>query len=248
MKAVDLVLREAEISSQGGEDGVIAELVRQIGAPGKFFVEFGAEAGQEANCLLLAERFGWSGLFMEGDPEKFQQLQAKYSRVPEVQTACEMVYAENLEDLLAKHSVPREPDLFSIDIDSNDWYVWKALQNYHPRILIIEYNGQIHPDLEVVIPQDNELVWEGNDYYGASISAMRRLGKEKGYELVHTNTWGVNAFFVREDLLPGTSLPTGDQVPLHAANYGRIGDSHPRDPHNRPWINLADNDNLVYLG
>ncbi len=38
-------------------------------------------------------------------------------------------------------------------------------------------------------------------YFGASLSALEYLAKKKGYALVGTNKAGVNAFFVREDLV-----------------------------------------------
>ena len=42
--------------------------------------------------------------------------------------------------------------------------------------------------------------WMGDDYMGASLSALEGLGRTKGYRLVGCNVAGVNAFFVREDL------------------------------------------------
>jgi hypothetical protein len=38
-------------------------------------------------------------------------------------------------------------------------------------------------------------------YHGASLTALQRLGKKKGYGLVGCDSNGVNAFFVREDCL-----------------------------------------------
>ena len=38
-------------------------------------------------------------------------------------------------------------------------------------------------------------------YEGASLKAMEILGKKKGYSLVACDFLGVNAFFVRDDLL-----------------------------------------------
>ncbi len=43
--------------------------------------------------------------------------------------------------------------------------------------------------------------WDGTNYFGASLASLASLGKQKGCVLVATNSTGVNAFFVREDLV-----------------------------------------------
>jgi len=39
-----------------------------------------------------------------------------------------------------------------------------------------------------------------DNYYGASLSAFVKLGKQKGYRLVGCERYGFNAFFVREGI------------------------------------------------
>ena len=70
---------ELRVFSQNGEDGVIAEILRRIGAPSRYFVEFGVESGREGNCVYLADIAGWRGLFMEAGEEMFRQLERKYA-------------------------------------------------------------------------------------------------------------------------------------------------------------------------
>ena len=93
-----------------------------------------------------------------------------------------------------------ETDLLSIDIDGNDWHVWKAVNAVNPRVVVIEYNGKFPPDLDWKQAYNPRHVWDGTDWHGASLKAFENLGKEKGYRLVGTNLRGCNAFFVREDL------------------------------------------------
>ena len=45
------------------------------------------------------------------------------------------------------------------------------------------------------------MVWDGSNFSGASLGALAALGHEKGYALVGCSLAGVNAFFVREDLV-----------------------------------------------
>jgi hypothetical protein len=46
-----------------------------------------------------------------------------------------------------------------------------------------------------------ELHWDGTSYYGASLKALELIGSRKGYELVGCSLSGINAFFVRRDLV-----------------------------------------------
>lgn len=234
---LDLTDFELKVHSQNGEDGVIAELIDRVGAPGRFFVEFGAERGSEGNCVLLAQQ-GWSGLLIEGSPESFAHLEARYQDNPQVTTLQAMITADSLQDLLRSADVPAEPDVFSIDIDSNDFYIFESLTDFSPRILIIEYNADLPLDRKLVMPRDDSHSWDGTDYYGASIAALRHLADQKGYTLVHTEACGVNAFFVRNDLMPNSGLPSGSEVPLRKANHFHTGKGHPRDPQDRPFIDL----------
>lgn len=226
---------EGRVFSQNGEDGVMAELIRRVGAPGKSFVEFGAETGQEGNCAFLASQ-GWSGLLIEGSPESFQKLQAKYQDNEKVKTVQAMITVDSLQEILRETQVPEEVDVFSIDIDSNDYWVWQGLTDYRPRIMVVEYNAQMGPDRKLVMPRNDSHEWDGTDFYGASVAALRQLGEEKGYTLVYTDTCGVNAFFVRDDLAEG--LPQGDEVALNPANHFHTGKGHPRDGQDRPWLDL----------
>ena len=75
---------------------------------------------------------------------------------------------------------------------------------------MIEYNASLaRGDLRVE-PEGGRVDHRGfTAGFGASIDALRALGKSKGYRLVHTELAGVNAFFVRADLAgPGQTTRT----------------------------------------
>ena len=59
--------REFKVSSQNGEDGLLAFIFSEIGVTNRKFVEFGVGDGLECNCANLAVWFGWSGLMLESD-------------------------------------------------------------------------------------------------------------------------------------------------------------------------------------
>jgi hypothetical protein len=220
--------------SQNGEDGVLAELMRRVGATSRWFVEFGIQSGVEGNCVFLADVLGWSGLFMESHDDAFNELRRKYAANPRVRTEHAHVGRDNVERLFVQASVPPEPDVLSIDVDGNDYWIWQALTNCAPRIVVIEYNAQWPLDARWVQPYDPERSWQGTDNYGASLGALRWLGERKGYRLVHTELTGNNAFFVRADI--DAAMPDPDVVPLRAPNHFLTGGSHPAHPEPAPAI------------
>lgn len=65
----------------------------------------------------------------------------------------------------------------------------------------MEYNASYGPHLPWVMRCNPTHMWPGTNYFGASLKALERLGRRKGYSLVGCNFVGVNAFFVRDDLV-----------------------------------------------
>ena len=108
---------------------------------------------------------------------------------------------ENIQEIFKESNVPIEFDLLSIDIDGNDYWVWQALNQYRPRVVIIEYNSTIGPSIEWIMKYNSEHSWDKTNYFGASLKALELLGQQKGYKLVGCNLAGINAFFVRDDLV-----------------------------------------------
>lgn len=176
---------EAKIFSQNGEDGIIAGIFAKICSTNKFFVEFGVGGGNECNTRYLLQFCRWQGLMM--DAARGRNRHVKH----------EFINAENINSLLEKYHVPFEFDLLAIDIDGNDYWVWKALDNkYRPRVVVIEYNAKYEPPDSVAIEYDAHFQWDQTDYFGASLSALAKLAMAKGYTLVGCDSQGVNAFFV----------------------------------------------------
>jgi hypothetical protein len=188
--------------AQNDEDGILQEIFRRIGMASRTFVEFGVESGVECNSVkLLVE--GWRGLWIEGDTVHAEAIRRRF--VPflashQLTMLENFVTAENIDALLAKGGMVGEIDLLGIDIDYNDLWVWKAITAIRPRVVVIEYNASFRPPLSITVPYDPNGRWNGSNYYGASLEALVRLGREKGYRIVGCSIAGVNAFFVRADL------------------------------------------------
>jgi hypothetical protein len=89
--------------------------------------------------------------------------------------------------------------LLSIDIDGNDYWIWKAIDIIRPRIVIIEAKVEFGYN-NVIVPFDMRNHHSADKMYnGASVEAFRQLGIRKGYKLVGANRFGYNLFFVREN-------------------------------------------------
>jgi hypothetical protein len=197
-----------------------------------FFVEFGVGNGTENNSINLLYK-GWNGVWIEGNKKFVKTIQYHFSKAilsDKLKVLHNFINAENIEELFKKANVPSEFDLLSIDIDRNDYYVWDAIKLYHPKVVIVEYNSIFRPNVEFVVPYNPQAIWDKTSNFGASLSALYKLGLEKGYKLVACDFAGVNAFFVREDLIgdkfQGPFTPENHYEPPRYFLYTKNG--HPR--------------------
>lgn len=194
---------EFKVYSQNGEDGIIEEIFRRIGTTDKFFVEFGVGNGLENNSAYLLVK-DWSGLWLEGNHASVEFINREFARAiaaKQLRVQETFITAENIVALFEQNAVPVEFDMLSIDIDGNDYHVWKALERYRPRVVVAEYNATFPPPTVWIKKYDPTWMWDGSIGFGASLKAFEHLGAEKGYSLVGCNFNGANAFFVRNDLL-----------------------------------------------
>lgn len=167
--------------SQNGEDGIIAEIFHRIKPRSRFCVEFGAWDGKHlSNTWVLWHEAGWSAVLIEGDRDRFLHLQQSISSFATVKALHAYVStqgANSLDHLLSQEGVaPDSIDLLSIDIDGDDYHVWESVSIYQPRVVVIEYNPTIPPEMDIV--------QRTGEYFGASAAALTRLAESKGYRLV----------------------------------------------------------------
>ncbi|WP_183094980.1 hypothetical protein [Nocardioides stalactiti] len=208
-----------DVYSQFGEDGVIEKIFEIVGTTNRWCVEFGAWDGLHlSNTAHLLRDLGWSGVMIEGSAAKFEELTANYADHDRVHPVLAVVGFERGKDALDDHlrttPCPLTPDLVSIDIDGADYYVWRSLHRYKPRVVVIEFNPTVPND--VVFVQDEDMAIN----QGASLAAMVELGKRKGYELVATTNG--NAFFVQADLFPLFAIADNSIDALRENVSGRI--------------------------
>ena len=191
-----------KVYSQNDEDGIIEEIFNRIGTTNKIFVEFGVENGLECNSHYLLHK-GWRGLWIEGNPKSFEEIFSKFFpviRTGQLSVVNAFITKDNINHWISTAKVGGEIDLLSIDVDGNDYYVWQAIDVVRPRVVVIEYNAKFPPNHEWKMAYNENHIWDGSDWQGASLKALELLGRKLGYRLVGTNFTGSNAFFVRQEL------------------------------------------------
>jgi hypothetical protein len=228
-----LIRFEQQVFSQNGEDGVVAEIFRRIGTTDQFFVEIAAGDGLENNTAFLLTQ-GWRGIWVEGDPANARKLQdaiaALKSGPVTIRTA--FVNRENVRSLLTDAGVAPGFDYLSLDIDHNTYWVWEGMGDLRPRVVTVEYNSTWPPGIDWKVPYDPARTWDKSFGFGASLTALERLGTRLGYKLVGCEMSGGNAFFVREDLVGDHFVgPFDAATHYQPPRYFLVRDrGHPRGP------------------
>jgi hypothetical protein len=185
-----------------GEDGIIAYLLRKLKNIPPFFVDIGAGDCIIGNCSNLVTHYGWQGVFIDCNGQKlaigkkFYKKQIDSGR--DIRFIESEVTPENVNELLVAAGVPKEIGLLSLDIDGNDYWIWKAISVISPAIIIVESKVEfgLH---DVIVPYGKRNHRDIEPMYnGASAKAFEKLAKMKGYKLTGANKQGYNLFFVKE--------------------------------------------------
>ena len=196
---------EFKVFSQFGEDGIIQYLINNLDIKNKIFVEFGVENYKEANTRFLLENNNWKGLIIDSSEKNISFIKKQnYYWKFNLLAICSFINCENINKLFEENNFSGNIGLLSIDIDGNDYWVWKSINTIDPDVVVIEYNSRFGNNKSFTIPYDPKFIRGKNNhllYFGASLKALSKLGKSKGYELICTNSNGNNAFFVKQELV-----------------------------------------------
>ena len=147
-----------------------------------------------SNTFHLVKNLDFNAVYIECDSTKFKDLLVTANQNKNIIPINAFVECtsknNNLDSILSSTQIPKDFDVLSIDIDSFDYQIWKSLELYLPKIVIIEINSYIHPDVK-------DYIHTPNKFQGTSFKPMLELGIQKGYKfLLHTG----NMIFIRNDL------------------------------------------------
>jgi hypothetical protein len=207
--------------SQGGQDGALQYIFEHIGTTDKSFVEFGFngdtyEQDTGANTHLLHAR-GWRGLLLDGAHSNAAlNLHETW------------ISPDTIVSVFDSHAVPLEADYLSIDIDSTELWVFRAILasgTYRPRVVSVEYNCN-YPLESTLCLVGGGYRWASDRIYGTALLPLKLVADEFGYSLVNVVSH-LDAIFVRSDLLRGSAVPPFESWrpftsrPHHAERRGR---------------------------
>ena len=198
--------------SQNGEDGILDVLRQQLVSCNRYFIEIGSADGIENNSAWLVMAQKYNGIMIEGNSllvERANRTVASGSIGAECRNM--FVTRENVHGLKAM-AFHHDPDIFSLDIDGNDYYIAQAILDcgFRPKIIVVEYNSVFGHDRSITVEYRADFVFTKvhptHLYYGVSISAWRIFFKRYGYRFVTVDQNGVNAFFVDPACFDSTFL------------------------------------------
>lgn len=189
--------------SQNGEDGISDFLSRKLRKNNFYCVEIGSADGIENNTAWFALARKFNGVMIEGNRDTSMKAKRALDYFnPGIRHVCAYVTRNNIIALLDAHVLHKDPDLFSLDIDSVDFYLAREVlrAGYKPKIFVVEYNSAFGPEACITVPYREDYDFlnahESRLYYGSSLNLWKRLFAEYGYTFVTVERNGVNAFFI----------------------------------------------------
>jgi hypothetical protein len=191
------------VHSQTGEDGVVAKALEMLPDRDQWCVEFGAWDGKHlSNTFNLVENAGYRVVLIEGDLDKFQTLRKEYphrERAIFIGRFVAWDENDNLDTLIVETPIPLNFDLLSIDVDGNDYHIWRAVRKYRPKLVLIEFNPTSSNRFTYVQPPDS------NCNQSTSPAALVNLARSKRYELICVI--GANLLFVDSQYYEAFHIP-----------------------------------------
>jgi hypothetical protein len=144
----------------------------------------------------------WSELVLDGDSKNIEEIKnSNYYWKYNLNAVSEFITVENINDLLKNNTDGKDVDLLHIDIDGNDYWIWKAVTAIRPKIVIVEYNSVFGVDRPITVPYKPDFIRQNEHfsrlYAGSSLLALITLANEKGYKFIGSNDAGNNAYFIQ---------------------------------------------------
>ena len=201
----DIKDTEVKIFSQNGEDGILDYLLCSLKLiPNSTnFIEIGVGDYRESNTRFIYNCYHPKGVIVDWAENMNLKVKKNVNLWKGDLRICNTkVTSSTIEEILNKNC-DFEIDIFSLDIDSVDYWIIKKLRKNISKIFVAEFNPVFGPQLNVTVPNIDG--FERNKYhysnlcYGMSLRALIDIMKEKNYYFLGTNLQKMNAFFISND-------------------------------------------------
>jgi hypothetical protein len=184
------------IYSTDGEDGIIQEIFKRLRkVSNKQLLDLGAWDGIHcSNTYNLIKNKNFKGILIEADSKRFKRLCENFPQNEIIKINERITFKSQLknngggitlDEILKKNNFEKNFDFLNIDIDGDDYYIFKELK-FKPKIICIEYNN--------TIPNEVIFIQKENLSQGSSAKALIELATKKNYTPI-ASTPG-NLFFV----------------------------------------------------
>lgn len=191
LKSVELFTNRLKIvrkdNSFAGEHSILAETMKKLDIGDGYLVDIGAADGiRQSSTVGFLSGSNWRGTLFEYNPESFSRLAFLYNDSQRVNLAKVKVTPVNLAPLFEGIGIPERFEYLNIDIDSYDLSILRELidSGYRPSIISMEVNEKFPPNIyfEVLFSEDHS--WNGDHFFGCSLTAAYENLQPRGYELV----------------------------------------------------------------
>ena len=171
------------VYSQNGEDGIIEELLTSLDLTQGTMVEFGGWDGVYlSNVLHHWMHKDFNVISIESDAARSNEAKRAFESYDSYTCVHSMISSNgqdenSIDNILEREGVvPEELVLMCIDVDGEDYNIFKSIEKYRPIILIIEDSVEEHiKDIEA--SGYNLVIFNGN-------SILVRSDYDTGYERV----------------------------------------------------------------
>ena len=230
-----------KVFSQNGEDGIIDYLLFSLQIEKPKFIEIGVGDYYESNTRFLFERSSGDGLIID-IIDNFQKRVEKNIRLwrGNLKILNRKIDSENILATLKEFNFFDNIDLFSIDVDSIDYWILEKMPKKFCKLIVAEYNPYFGSNLEISVPNDKNFdrskYHHSNLCFGASLKSIINLLDRKGFVFLGTNLFKNNAFFVNSDFKDNLFLEIPNNNELNSFTNASFRES--RDINNK--LNFID--------
>jgi len=190
--------------AQNGEEAKIEYILKNIGNS-KYLVDLGSKDGYNLSNTRYFVENGYECLMIDSDSEAGETKEVKKHKL----------FSGNVIPLLKTYKCPKVFDMLDIDLDGTDyWILKKVLENYSPLLIVAEFNSSIPLGRSITIPNEPDFVWKGDNFFGFSFAAAKKIAEEFGYTIVHQEN-NMNLFMVKNEYLVNVEVPEVQYENVH---------------------------------